>query len=229
MIARVLVAIALLAAREARADEELPHCDAHNPRPRDHPLGGKLRWDIAATGLRLADDWKLGAGLAAGVTLPVDKFYVFSLDVGLRGTFGSEVASTKLLEGIVEGEVRWYPGKLRQAIGIDECDCGTKTRRWSEGHDYAPYILTLSGYGHMRYVDVASRDAFLLTFGLGVDFNLAQKSSCPDQDPNAKLGGNWHSLFAQAGWRFDLAGSTSSATGSNVRIGGWFLEAGVRL
>lgn len=228
MIGRIVVAAVLVTAAPARGDEDFPHCDLHNPRPHDYPLRGKLRWDIAATGQRVADDWTFGAGLAGGVTLPVDKFYVFSLDVGVRAS-GATDPSANVIDGLVEGEVRWYPGKLRQAIGIDECDCGTKTRRWSEQHDYAPYVLSFVGYGHMRYQDVAKRDALLLTVGAGVDFNIAQRSSCPGQDPTAQIGGNRHSVFMQAGWRFDLAGSTSSAMDSSVRMGGVFLEAGVRL
>lgn len=224
MIARIAIVLALVGTVDAWADDELDHCDAHNPRPRDHQLGGKLRWDVGAAGLGVADGWKLGAGLLGGVTYLIDWKYVFSVDAGVRATVGSQVTSTKIIDGLFEGELRWYPLKVRQAFGIDECDCGTKTRRWSEAHDYVPYALVLGGYGHMRNVDAGSRDAFLLSTGLGVDLNLAQTSRCPDQDPTAKVGGNRHAIFVQAGWRFDVAGS-----GSTARLGGPFLEAGVRL
>lgn len=226
MIRRGLVAIACVSSAAAHADVD--HCDIHSSAPPEHPLSGKLRWDLAATGLRLADNWKLGAGLSLGVSTLFDKWYQ-SVDLGIHATFGTELASTKLIDAIAELELRWYPVKLRQAKGIDECGCGTKTRRWSEHSDGIGYLLFRAGYGHMRYVDVATRDAFLAGFGVGYELNLKETPKCPTNDPNVPLGGNRRSLFVQTAWRWDVFGNTSSPMNSSVRVGGLFIEAGARL
>src|SRR4029453_2919639 len=90
----------------------------------------------------------------------------------------------------IEVAGRFYPIKLRQAFGIDECGQGTKTRRWSEHTDGDGYIMLRTGYGHL-HGDVATLHALLITAGLGYEWNLGE--------------GRHSSFFAQAAWPLDLA------------------------
>jgi hypothetical protein len=226
---RYLVALLVILSAASSAHAQLDPCDPHSPSggDRSHPLLGQLRWDLAADALEVARGGTDGAGLTASVTKLHDSAYFLNFDYGVRGTVAQSFTSVKALDLLAELEVRWYPIKDTQTTGIDQCGCGTKTRRWSNTHDAVGYILLLGGYGHERESGVGSRDALTASVGLGYEINLTDDATTcidPNLDPTTPKTGTRRSLFAQAGFRFDVAGNADQVN----RVGGWFLEAGIR-
>jgi len=175
--------------------------------PPSYTLANTLRWDLALSATELSRDWRFAGTFGLGVAKIVDVSYQ-SFDIGAHATLGTTVGNVTALFETAEADVRFYPIKLRQALGIDQRGCGTKTRRWSETTDGVGYILARVGYGHVGG-DVPTHQAFLLTPGVGYEGNLGE--------------GRLTSLFAQVAWRFDVFGG-----GTGFPIGGPFLEAGLR-
>jgi phospholipase C len=206
LLTSVAVLLLAMAPRSARADTN-PCGDFASTRP-GYPLSGQLRWDIAGAAAALMSDARLDTELGVGVTKIVDIAYQ-SLDLGVHAALGGTMTMPRAYTETVEVSGRFYPVKLRQAFGIDECGQGTKTRRWSEHTDGAGYIMLRAGYGHL-HGDVARVHALLITPGVGYEWNLGK--------------GRHSSFFAQAAWRFAVGGADAS-----LDLDGPQLELGLRL
>jgi hypothetical protein len=193
-------------ARPAIADEA--HCGRFASLPPRRPLSGQLRWDIGAGAEALVTGSRFDAELDVGVTKILDYAYQ-SLDLGVHATVGGAMTSPRAYLETIEIALRYYPVKLRQAFGIDECGDGTKSRRWSEHSDGAGYLSLRTGYGHLGG-DVPAHDGWLISPSFGYEWNLGE--------------GRTTSLFVQLGWRFDVIGNSS-----DIEFGGPLVELGLRL
>jgi hypothetical protein len=176
--------------------------------PRTYPFGNTLRWDLALSAGELSHDWHPAATANLGVAKIVDVSYQ-SFDLGAHASIGTSLGDVSALFETAEAEGRFYPVKLRQTFGLDQCGDGTKTRRWSEHTDGVGYLLARAGYGHAGG-GVPSHSTILLTPGFGYEQNLGD--------------GRLMSLFFQLAWRFDLL-----THGASFPLGGPFLEVGFRV
>ncbi len=205
---RLLLAATLLLASAGTGRADIDPCqNPFSDIPRTHPFVRTLRWDVGLAATALSDSWRFAGGVALGVAKIVDVAFQ-SFDVGLHLTVGTTTGDVSALLETIEADGRYYPVKLRQAFGIDQCGDGTKTRRWSETTNGVFYILARAGYGHV-HGDIPSHNALLLSPGVGYEQNVGD--------------GRHTALFAQAGWRFDVLGG-----GAAFPIGGPFIEAGLR-
>jgi hypothetical protein len=193
-------------ASPARADEA--HCGDFASLPPRIALVDQLRWDVAFDVVPHFSPNQVDGEISVGVTKIVDIAFQ-SLDIGLRANGGGSMTSPRSYVETVEGGVRFYPVKLRQAFGIDECGKGTKTRRWSEQTDGVGYLAFALGYGHSEG-DARGHDAMLVVPGVGYEWNLGE--------------GRVSSFFVQIDWRTDAVGNAAAVTLSGPRV-----TAGLRL
>lgn len=203
---RIASVVLVLTTSSASADDA--HCGDFASLPPRIPLTGELRWDVAFAAIPLFSPNQLDGEISLGVTKLVDIGFQ-SLDLGIRANAGGPMTSPRAYVDTVEAVVRFYPVKLRQAFGINECGEGTKTRRWSEQTDGVGYITFGLGYGRSEG-DNTSHDAMLVVPGVGYEWNVGE--------------GRTTSLFLQLDWRADAVGNAAKVTLSGPR-----LTAGLRL
>ncbi len=174
---------------------------------RFYPFWNTLRWEMALSADELSHDWHAAGVASLGVAKIVDVGFQ-SIDLGTIASLGTSLGSTSALFQTVEAQGRFYPVKLRQTFGLDQCGVGTKTRRWSEHTDGVGYLMARAGYGHAGS-GVPSHNAILLTPGAGYEQNLGD--------------GRITSVFLQLAWRFDLLAHAAS-----FPLGGPTLDIGFR-